>query len=123
MKNARIKIGFYVELADFRPDQLDQAQQLIERLQALDGDGKPPRVIPDFDAAVAAARALPPSANGPERDLEKMEGSIDAVMAAQGDTKKAAKLLGISVHTLRSRLQRYRKRGHIVQVDKGWVRL
>ncbi len=110
MRNGRIKIGFYVELTDFRETELDKARELIHQLQnAVIKEGWNQGVIPDFDAAVKAARALPAKPSG--RDMELEAWTLNACEQNDWVMVHTAEQLGISTHTLSSRMRRYKTRG------------
>jgi len=118
---ARIKIGFYVELADFRPGELGRAQELIEKLQALGENGRvQTKVIPDFDAAVDAARSLPPSPT--IRDIEQEAWTLNILEQNDWIVSRAAEQLGITNYRLSTRLQHYKKRGVVKWEGSKWKR-
>ncbi len=118
MRSGRIKIGFYVELTDFRESELDKARHLVQQLQEV--VTAPPRCVPDFDAAVKAARSLPPSPT--HRDMEQQDWTLKMCEQNRWVVAKAAKDLGISPHRLSTRLQKYKDRGLIAYEGTKWRR-
>ena len=119
---ARIKIGLYVELVDYRDGEVEKAKRTLQAIQdAVDVAQRRPAI--DMKAAVAEARALPASTRRVSRvTAMQREATVELLEANKGNVAATARELGITKRAVRYRMQMLREaqdNGHIQETEEA----